>query len=123
MHLVCDTRLGDPVDDPVDHRPAADRQQRLRHRIGERAQARRIASGEEERLHASTTARASDSPYGASCTPCSVTIAVMRVAGVTSNAGLRAAKRLVISAGSRCSIGMSAPCAVAWSTVELGATT
>jgi hypothetical protein len=43
--------------------------------------------------------------------------------GVTSNAGLRAAKRPVTSAGSRSSIGMSAPLAVSRSTVELGATT
>ena len=55
--------------------------------------------------------------------PCSVTIAVISSAGVTSNAGLRAAKRVVSSAPERSSIGISAPVGVSGSTVELGATT
>ena len=42
-------------------------------------------------------------------TPCSVTIAVISAAGVTSNAGFRAGKRAVTSAGSRSSIGIPAP--------------
>ena len=61
--------------------------------------------------------------YGARWTPCSVTIAVISAAGVTSKAGFRAGKRAVTSAGSRSSIGISAPVGVAWSIVELGATT
>ena len=44
-------------------------------------------------------------------------------AGVTSNAGFRAGKRLETSRGSRSSIGMSAPVSVLGSTVEVGATT
>src|SRR5947208_1466887 len=84
-----------------------------------------IVGGDHEqgRLHARTIARTSESAYGDSWTPCSVTIALISCAGVTSNAGLCAAKRSVTSAGSRCSIGISAPRAVRWSTVELGATT
>ena len=61
--------------------------------------------------------------YGGRCTPASVTIAVISSAGVTSNAGLRAGKRSVTSAGSRSSIGIPAPVGVARSTVEVGATT
>ena len=53
----------------------------------------------------------SEVAYGARWTPSSVTIAVTSAAGVTSNAGLRAGKRAVTSAGSRSSIGMSAPVA------------
>ena len=53
--------------------------------------------------------RGSDSSYGARCTPSSVTIAAISAAGVTSKAGLRAAKRVVISAPSRSSIGIPAP--------------
>jgi hypothetical protein len=60
--------------------------------------------------------------YGAVCTPRSVTIASISPAGVTSKAGFRASNRPVTSAGSRSSIGISAPLAVARSTVELGAT-
>ena len=55
--------------------------------------------------------------------PSSVTIAAIRDAGVTSKAGLRAAKRVVIYAASRCSIGMASPSLVARSMVEVGATT
>ena len=97
----------DRVEDPVDHRPPADRQQRLGRLLGERPQPHRITGGEQERLHAATTAPASDSTYGGRWTPCSVTIAVINPAGVTSNAGFRAGKRAVTSAGSRSSIGIS----------------
>ncbi len=106
-------RLLDRVEDPVDHRPPADRQQRLGGLLGERPQAHRVAGGEQERLHAATTAPASDSTYGGRWTPCSVTIAVISPAGVTSNAGFRAGKRAVTSAGSRSSIGISAPLPIA----------
>ena len=75
-----------------------------------------------EDAHACTT-RGSDSEYGARCTPSSVTIAPISSAGVTSNAGLRAAKREVISAPARSSIGIPAPVAVSGSIVEVGATT
>ena len=51
----------------------------------------------------------SDSSYGARWTPASVTIAAISSAGVTSKAGLRAAKRVVTSAPARSSIGISAP--------------
>src|SRR5206468_11186817 len=91
--------------------------------LGERIEPGRVARGEQQCLHAATTARASDSPKGAEWTPCSVTIAVIRPAGVTSKAGLRAGNRLVTSAGSRSSIGIPAPVAVARSTVDVGATT
>ena len=50
-------------------------------------------------------------------------MAAISSAGVTSNAGLRAAKRVVISAPSRYSIGIAAPFGVAGSTVDVGATT
>src|SRR5262245_59117199 len=123
MDLVDPACVLDAVDDPVDHRAPTDRQQRLRGGVGQRPQTRRVAAGEQEHLHASTTAPASESAYGASWTPCSVTTAVISSAGVTSNAGLRAGNRSLISAGSRCSIGISSPRAVRWSTVELGATT
>ena len=43
--------------------------------------------------------------------------------GTTSNAGLRAANLVVISAAARSSIGIPAPVAVAGSTVDVGATT
>ena len=49
--------------------------------------------------------------YGARWTPRSVTIAATSAAGVTSNAGFRAGNRVVTSAGSRSSIGISAPVA------------
>src|SRR5215204_1267130 len=67
--------------------------------------------------------RGSDSSYGGRWMPSSVTIAVISAAGVTSKAGFRAAKRAVISAPSRSSIGISAPVGVAGSTVDVGATT
>src|SRR5947208_15789348 len=78
----------DFVEDPVHHRPAADRQQLLRNVVGERAQTRRIARRKDEPLHTRT---ASDSAYGARWTPFSVTIAAISSAGVTSKAGFRAA--------------------------------
>ncbi len=56
--------------------------------------------------------RGSDSVYGGRWTPRSVTMAETSAAGVTSNAGFRAGNRAVTSAGSRSSIGMSAPEAV-----------
>ena len=52
-----------------------------------------------------------------------MTIAAIRSAGVTSNAGFRAAKRSVTSDGSRSSIGIPAPVAVSRSIVLVGATT
>jgi len=52
-----------------------------------------------------------------------VTIASISDAGVTSKAGFRAGNRVEISAGSRSSIGISAPVGVARSTVDVGATT
>ena len=64
--------------------------------------------------------------------PRSVTMAEMSRAGVTSNAGFQAAapggatrvpESSVTSAGLRSSMGMSAPSAVARSTVENGAAT
>ena len=51
----------------------------------------------------------SEASYGARWIPVSVTIAAISTAGVTSNAGLRAGKRSVTSAGSRSSIGIPAP--------------
>src|SRR5262249_45351348 len=113
----------DPVGDPVEHGPPRDRQQDLRPVLGQRVEPRRVPRGEQDRLHAATTACASEASYGAECAPCSVTIAAISAAGVTSNAGFRAGKRAVTSAGSRSSIGIPLPSGVAWSTVELGATT
>jgi hypothetical protein len=52
-----------------------------------------------------------------------VITAAISAAGVTSNAGLRAEKRLVSSLGSRSSIGIPEPSGVSRSSVELGATT
>src|SRR5690242_12148440 len=123
VHRVDLARPGDAVEDPVRHRPAADRQQGLRDGLRQRPEPGRIARGEEENLHDATTAASSEPAYGGSCTPCSVTIAVTSVPGVTSKAGLRAVKRAVTSPGSRSSIGISAPLSIEWSTVELGATT
>src|SRR5439155_18940783 len=123
VDLVDEVDELDPLDDRVDDRPPADREQLLRPRVGERAQPRGIARGEDERLHAATGSPARDVVYGARCTPPSVTIAAIRSAGVTSKAGLRAANRSVTSAGSRSSIGIAAPSGVRRSTVELGATT
>src|SRR5262249_46751335 len=121
VHGVDLRHRGDPVEDPVDDRAAADRQQLLRVRVGERAQPGRVARGEDDRLHTSAPARLR--AYGARCTPASVTIAAISPAGVTSNAALRAGKRAVTSAGSRSSIGIDAPSGAARSIVELGATT
>ena len=65
-------------------------------------------------------------------TPCSVTSAVIRVAGVTSNAGLKAAapagaaatpSGASTSAAARSSIGMSAPLSIERSNVLDGAAT
>src|SRR5262249_15859526 len=89
----------DAVDDPVHHRTSADRQQGLCRRVGQRTQAGCVAAREQQRLHARTVARASDSAYGALWTPWSVTTAVISSLGVTSNAGLRAGKRSLISDG------------------------
>ena len=92
---------------------------------------RRIAPGGGDRAPRPTLrARVSrDPPYRAGARPrtapggpVSVTIAAISSAGVTSNAGLRAGKRAVTSAG-RAPRSGSAPVGVAWSTVELGATT
>ena len=104
---VVDPGVANLVQDPVDHRPSAHRQQLLRDRVGERAKASRIARGQDQGDHK----------------PSSVTIAVIRDAGVTSNAGLRAVKRVVTSDGSRSSIGIDAPVGVAGSSVDDGATT
>ena len=104
---VGDVRLVELAEHPVDHRPSADGQQVLREVVGQRLEPRRVAGGEDQAVH----------------TPSSVTIAAMRAAGVTSKAGFRAGKRPVISAGSRSSIGISAPVGVARSIVEVGATT
>src|SRR5262249_51094835 len=109
--------LLDRVDDPVEDRAAPDREQLLRPGVGKRTEARRVPGRENDRLHA-----ASDSTNGVRWTPFSVTIAVISSAGVTSKAGLRAAKRAVTSAGSRSSIGMRAPSGVPRSTVVVGAT-
>ena len=106
VHAV-DLRLVQLVQHPVDHRPSADRQQVLRHGVRERLQPRRVAGGEDQAVQM----------------PSSVTIAAMSAAGVTSNAGFLAGKRVVISAGSRSSIGISAPVGVAASMVDVGATT
>ena len=111
MHLVDLRDLGEVVDDPVHDRPAADRQELLRPGVGQRTEAGRVARREDQRLHAAT-APLSDSTYGARWTPRSVTIAAINAAGVTSNAGFRAANRAVTSAGSRSSIGIDAPSGV-----------
>ena len=110
MHVV-DAGLVDLVEDPVDHRPAADGQQLLRHAVRERPEARRVAGGEGCHAQSHTPSLGDDAP--------SIEVS----AGVTSNAGFRAGKRLVTSAGSRSSIGISAPVGVDGSIVELGATT
>src|SRR5581483_707212 len=107
----------DAVEHVIEHRPAAERQEVLRQVVGERPQPGRVAGGEEDRLHARLSA------YGARWTPRSVTIAVISSAGVTSKAGLRAGKRSLSSVGSRSSIGIPEPSAVARSSVEVGATT
>src|SRR5262249_35028936 len=44
-------RLADLVDDPVDHRSTADRQQLLRDRIGERPETRRVSGRQDQRFH------------------------------------------------------------------------
>src|SRR6266511_1690687 len=119
MHLLR-ARLGNPVEDPVDHRTLADGQKLFRHRIGQRTEPGGVPRREDQRLH---TSAARDSAYGARWMPCSVTIAAMSSPGVTSKAGLRAGKRAVISSGARTSIGISAPLAVDRSTVDVGATT
>ena len=43
--------LFDAVEDPVEHRPPADGQERLRDRLRQRVQTRRVARGEDERFH------------------------------------------------------------------------
>src|SRR5581483_5308136 len=121
-HVDVARHLLDPIADPVHHRTPADRQELLGDRVGERPQPGGIAGREHDRPHAATSP-ASDSAYGCRCTPRSVTIAAIRDAGVTSNAGFRAAKRAVTSSPERSSIGMPSPEGVARSTVELGATT
>src|SRR5215208_5059053 len=123
VHLVHLVYLVDLVEDPVDDRAPADRQQLLRDAVGERPKTRRVPSRQNERLHVRVTYPASNSVNGARWTPRSVTIAVINAAGVTSNAGFRAMKRSVISVGSRSSIGISEPVAVQRSTVDVGATT
>ena len=65
VHLVDRIHRRDAVEDPVDDRTPADVQELLRQLVGERAQPRAVAGGEEDRLHAATTARASDSWYDA----------------------------------------------------------
>src|SRR5207237_9604386 len=72
--------LLDALHDPVEHRAAADREQRLREVLRERPKAGRVAGREDDGLH---TSAARVSAYGARCTPCSVTIAAIRLAGVT----------------------------------------
>ena len=57
--------------------------------------------------HLQLTGAGSEVAYGARWTPASVTIAAIRSAGVTSNAGLRAGNRSVTSAPSRSSIGIA----------------
>src|SRR5207245_5373282 len=102
---VCDemdllrTRLRDSSEDPVHHGPATYRQELLRNRIGEGPQSGGVPRSQDQRLH---TSAASDCAYGARWTPCSVTIAAMRWAGVTSKAGLRATKCAEISVPARC---------------------
>ena len=54
MHLVDVGHGGQAVDDAVDDRATADREELLRPRIGERSQPRRIPGCEDQRLHAAT---------------------------------------------------------------------
>ena len=44
--------IRDPVEDPVDHRAAAHRQQRLRDGLGQRTEPRRVPGREQQHLHA-----------------------------------------------------------------------
>ena len=67
---------------------------------------------------AAAVSRGSDAVYGVRWMPRSVTIAATRSPGVTSKAGLRAAKRVVSSDPSRSSIGISSPAARDGSSVE-----
>ena len=60
VDLVDLVHLFDRVDDPVQDRPPADRQQLLRPGVGERAESGRVPGREDDRLHA-VTAPASDS--------------------------------------------------------------
>ena len=53
-------RVLDAVEDPVEHRTAAHRQQALGEVVGERAQAGRVPAREDDRLHARTAGRGSD---------------------------------------------------------------
>ena len=81
MDLVHFGDLASVLENPVDDRPAADGQQRLRDRVGERPEASRIPAGEDDHLHLAATAPASESRYGERCTPASVTIASIRSPG------------------------------------------
>ncbi len=74
-----------------------------------RSRIARASGSTSSRIIASAPGAGSEAAYGARWTPSSVTIAVIRSAGVTSNAGLRAGKRSVTSAPSRSSIGIAAP--------------
>src|SRR6185436_17644792 len=89
--------LADRIHEVVHHRPAADREERLRTVLRQGPQPRRVPRGEDDRVHAAVTA-ASETSYGARWTPSSVTIVVTSAAGVTSKAGFRAGKRSVTSA-------------------------
>ena len=98
--------------DPVEDRPAADGQEGFGDVVGQRTETGRVPARENDRLQAATASRREPS-YGARWMPRSVTIAETRSAGVTSKAGFRAGKRSVSSAGSRSSMGISAPVLVA----------
>ena len=60
VDLVDDLDRSDRLDDPVDDRPPADRQQLLRPRVGERTKPRRVPRREDDRLHAVAPTPASD---------------------------------------------------------------
>src|SRR5215208_551557 len=122
VHLV---EALDPIEllhQTVEHRLPPDGEQRLGPVEGQRVEPRRVPRGEDDRLHAGTAAPRA-SAYGARWTPCSVTIAEISSAGVTSKAGFHASKRELTSSGSRSSIGMSAPLPMDRSTDDEGATT
>jgi hypothetical protein len=65
VHRVHLRQLGDALEDPVDDRPATDRQELLRGLVGQRAEAGRVARREDDDFHAAAVSAARDSSYGA----------------------------------------------------------
>src|SRR5215211_7041650 len=122
VHLVQALDVLELLGQTVEHRLPPDGKQRFGPVEGQRVEPRCVSRGEDHRLHAGTAAPRA-SAYGARWTPCSVTIAEISSAGVTSNAGFHASKRELTSPGSRSSIGMSAPLPMDRSTDDEGATT